>query len=182
MATKTKKRTAKRRPARTKATRKAKSRTAKRQSARPKASKRSLTSKTKPARKATSAQVRPGAIRPASAGAAREAERRRLLEEERALERDVDNEDEPSALSESQEFIPGVSEDSLAEELGEAAVESATSGDQAAENIRDEDVSEELGGPFVITPARREFARGTDPSNPPDAEPAPFPTATTQPK
>ena len=61
-------------------------------------------------------------------------------------------------------------------------MESATSGDQAAENIRDEDLSEEVGGPFVITPARREFARGTDQLNPEDAEPAPFPTATSQPK
>jgi hypothetical protein len=114
--------------------------------------------------------------------APRDAERKRLLQEERALERDVDNEEEPSAMTESPEYIPGVEDDSLAEELGEAAVESATSGDQAAENIRDEDLSEEEGGPFVITRARREFARGTDASNPEDAEPAAFPTATSRPK
>jgi hypothetical protein len=83
--------------------------------------------------------------------ASRDAERKRLLQEERALERDVDNDAEPSAFLESPEYIPGALKDSLAEELGEAAVESATSGDQAAENIRDEDLTEEEGGPFIIT-------------------------------
>jgi hypothetical protein len=142
-----------------------------------------------PTRKAGPAQPAGKAVRSAKKGrtaahgaGAREAERERLLQEERSLERDVENDEEPSALSESAEYIPGVAEDSLAEELGEAAVTSATSGDQAAENIRDEDLSEEEGGPFVITPARREFAPGTDESNPADAEPAPFPTATSRPK
>src|SRR5713226_8724453 len=63
-----------------------------------------------------------------------------------------------------------------AEELGEEFVESATSGEQAAQDIRDEEVPEESGGPFVETSGRSEFAHGTDASNPKDAEPAPFPT------
>jgi RNA polymerase primary sigma factor len=174
---------------RIKMAKKAKKRAEKRRPARAKASKATRAAKTKPARKTKAARTTAKTARPAKkartvagVAASRDAELKRLLREERALERDVDNEAEPSALSESPEYIPGVSEDSLAEELGEASVESATSGDQAAENIRDEDLSEEEGGPFVVTPARREFARGTDASNPEDAEPADFPTATRRPK
>jgi hypothetical protein len=81
-----------------------------------------------------------------------------------------------SALTDSPEYIPEAMEDSLARELGEATVASATTGDQADEAIRDEDVPEEVGGPFVTTTAREEFALGPDASNPIDAEPAPFPT------
>ena len=55
-------------------------------------------------------------------------------------------------------------------------MESATSGEQAAEDMRDEEVPEESGGPFVETTANSEFAYGTDASNPEDAERAPFPT------
>ena len=71
----------------------------------------------------------------------------------------------------------GEESDDLAEELGEAFVMTATSGEQADEDIRDEEVPEERGGPFVVTPAGREFARGTDESNPADAEPAALPTS-----
>ncbi len=67
-------------------------------------------------------------------------------------------------------------DDDLAEELGEEFVLTATSGEQAAEDLRNQDVPEELGGPFVETSARTEFAYGSDPSNPKDAEPAAFPT------
>ncbi len=109
--------------------------------------------------------------------AAKTAELRRLRQEERALEKDVENAPESSKLPESAEYIPQAMEDSLAEQLGEAAVESVTSGDQADENIRDEDLAEEEGGPFVQTSGRQEFASGTDASNPPDAEPAAVPTA-----
>ena len=55
-------------------------------------------------------------------------------------------------------------------------MQSATSGEQAAQDIRDEEVPEESGGPFVETSGRSEFAYGTDASNPKDAERAPFPT------
>lgn len=66
--------------------------------------------------------------------------------------------------------------DSVAEELGEGFVLSVTSGGQAVEEIRDEELPEEEGGPFVETSAWTEFARGTDASNPADAEPADLPT------
>jgi hypothetical protein len=75
-----------------------------------------------------------------------------------------------------EELIRGAADDDLAEELGEEFVESATSGEQAAEDMRDEEVPEESGGPFVETTANSEFAYGTDASNPEDAERAPFPT------
>ena len=84
-------------------------------------------------------------------------------------------------MGQSAEYIPGALDDDLAEEMGEAAVATATSGAQAAEDIRDEDLPEEEGGPFVTTSGRKEFARGTDASNPEDAEPADFPTANRRP-
>lgn len=68
-------------------------------------------------------------------------------------------------------------DDDLAEELGEEFLLSATSGEQAAQDVRNEDFLEEIGGPFVVTSARTEFGYGTDPSNPEDAEPEAFPTA-----
>ena len=115
---------------------------------------------------------------PAKAAASRaEAERKRLLREQRDLERDVENEPERSSMSDSPEYIPEAMEDALAEQLGEGSVGSAVSGDQEDENIRDEELAEEDGGPFVTTSARQELARGTDASNPEDAEPAAVPIA-----
>ena len=136
----------------------------------------------KVSRKKPAARKRKATAAKRAAAAGPDVERKRLVREERALERDVENEEERSELPASPEYIPGALEDPLAEELGEAALESATSGDQAAENIRDEDVDEEAGGPFVETSARKEFAWGADESNPEDAEPADFPTANARPK
>ena len=53
-------------------------------------------------------------------------------------------------------------DDSLAETLGRNFVSAVTSGEEAAEDIRDELTTEELGGPFVITRARDEFAADDD--------------------
>jgi hypothetical protein len=64
--------------------------------------------------------------------------------------------------------------DDLAEELGEEAVGKMTSGEDQGERLIDEQVEEELGGPFVKT-GGEEFARGTDGSNPLDATREPFP-------
>jgi hypothetical protein len=66
--------------------------------------------------------------------------------------------------------------DALAENFGEEFVASATSGENQEEDIFDAQVPEERGGPFVETTAGTEFAEGTDPSNPEDAEREPFPT------
>jgi hypothetical protein len=66
-------------------------------------------------------------------------------------------------------------DDELAKELGEEYVRSVTSGEHMADDIRDEEVPEEHGGPFVTTPAWVELAAGTDESNPEDAEVSPLP-------
>ncbi len=80
-------------------------------------------------------------------------------------------------------FVSDISErqrpldDDLAETLGEDFLSSATSGEEVSLEVFDEAVSEELGGPFITVPGEREFAPGTDESNPPGAERAAFPTA-----
>jgi hypothetical protein len=65
--------------------------------------------------------------------------------------------------------------DMLSEELGEEAVRTMTSAEDQSARLQEATVEEEIGGPFVITPARREFARGTDRSNPRKATREPFP-------
>jgi hypothetical protein len=65
--------------------------------------------------------------------------------------------------------------DDLAEELGEEAVETMTSGEDQSEHLTSQEVEEERGGPFVKTRASDEFARGTDRSNPRNATREPFP-------
>ena len=72
------------------------------------------------------------------------------------------------------------SKDDFAEELGEDFVGSATSGEEQTLEARDAVVDEESGGPFVTTPAKREFAEGLDASNPEDAEREPFPSVQSQ--
>jgi hypothetical protein len=73
-------------------------------------------------------------------------------------------------------FVRGTrSGDGLAEELGEEAVETMTSGEDDGGDTRDQFVDEEIGGPFVESSAKREFAEGNDASNPDDATREPFP-------
>jgi len=75
-------------------------------------------------------------------------------------------------------FLKGYmrSSDSLAERQGEEFVLSATSGQSEAERASAEEVvTEELGGPFVMTNGREEFARGADRSNPEGSTREPFP-------
>ncbi len=69
----------------------------------------------------------------------------------------------------------GRSNDALAEELGEAWVATATSGEDENEEVFNQDVPEDSGGPFVKTTAGQEFAYGTDASNPKRAKREPFP-------
>lgn len=63
--------------------------------------------------------------------------------------------------------------DSLAEELGEAFLESATSGEESER--RERILPEEEGGPFVRTHARQEFAYDFDESNIAEATREPLP-------
>ena len=69
----------------------------------------------------------------------------------------------------------GRAHDSLAEELGEEAVATMTSGEDQSDRLQDQEVEEERGGPFVTTRGRQEYALGTDKSNPGDATREPFP-------
>lgn len=73
-------------------------------------------------------------------------------------------------------FIVGPhSRDELAEELGEAFVEAATSGEEAEPNRHDRITEAEVGGPFIETSAGEEFASGTDESNIEEATREPLP-------
>jgi hypothetical protein len=65
-------------------------------------------------------------------------------------------------------------EDPLGEELGEAFVRHATSGDDEIEAL-DQPVPEETGGPWVTTSAEEEFADDYDESNLPGSTREPFP-------
>lgn len=68
------------------------------------------------------------------------------------------------------------SQDDRVEELGEEVVTEATSAEHEGEDVLDQQVPEERGGPFVETQANQEFAHGTDPSNPKSSKREPFPT------
>jgi hypothetical protein len=73
-------------------------------------------------------------------------------------------------------FVAGPrSKDDLVEELGEEFVTEATSAEHEGEDVLDQEVPEERGGPFVQTTGDQEFAHGTDPSNPKGASREPFP-------
>jgi hypothetical protein len=65
----------------------------------------------------------------------------------------------------------------LAEELGEEAVATMTTGEDESEDVTDQDVAEERGGPFVVTTARTEFADAIDESNRRNVEREQFPAA-----
>lgn len=69
----------------------------------------------------------------------------------------------------------GRSKDNLAEQMGEAWVETATSGEDENEEVFNQEVPEDDGGPFVGSTAGQEFADGTDASNPKGAKREPFP-------
>jgi len=68
------------------------------------------------------------------------------------------------------------SDDDLAEGLAEEVIGKATTGEDEGEEMAQQIVDEERGGPFVVTTGGTEFADGVDESNPADAEREPFPT------
>jgi len=77
---------------------------------------------------------------------------------------------------EGRAFLGGPrSPDAFAEALGEEFVQTATSGEDEAEDVFNQEVAEDAGGPFVETTGRTEFAHGTDASNIPGATREPFP-------
>ncbi|MEO8178082.1 MAG: hypothetical protein ABI895_04540 [Deltaproteobacteria bacterium] len=101
---------------------------------------------------------------------------RRLLAAARETHNDAQDAESSYAF-----LVNARSSDSLAEGLGEAFIESATSGQESATHRHDQITTEEDGGPFVITSALDEFAAGTDDSNTDDATREPFPTSSDAP-
>jgi hypothetical protein len=71
---------------------------------------------------------------------------------------------------------PARVEDDLAEELAEEFLTSATSAEESLPDALEGEVPEEVGGPFVPSSAKQEFAEGIDESNPRGARKEPFPT------
>lgn len=64
------------------------------------------------------------------------------------------HDDADAFIREDEAGKPG---DDLAEMLAEEFLENATSGESTDNDVHDELVSEEMGGPFVVTAARTEF-------------------------
>jgi hypothetical protein len=69
----------------------------------------------------------------------------------------------------------GRSSDNLAEAMGETWIETATSGEDENEDVFNQSVPEDEGGPFVTTTAGQEFAEGIDASNPKGSKREAFP-------
>ena len=73
-------------------------------------------------------------------------------------------------------FIRGrTTREELGEELGEAFLASATSGESSESGRLNRITDDEEGGPFITTGAEDEFADGVDESNIEDATREPFP-------
>jgi hypothetical protein len=85
--------------------------------------------------------------------------------------------DDGDAFFPDPEGGPARSRDELADTLAEEYLDSATSGEEAGERVRDQVVPEELGGPFLQSTADEELVDDVDPNNPPGAEAEPFPRA-----
>jgi hypothetical protein len=64
---------------------------------------------------------------------------------------------------------PANAPDDLAETLAEDFLQSATTGSDVDDEVLNQVVPEEIGGPFVETTANEEFAADIDESNPEDA-------------
>jgi hypothetical protein len=71
---------------------------------------------------------------------------------------------------------PATISDDLAESLAEGYLASATSAEEQGEERHEQQVEEELGGPFVPSTAGKEFADDVDESNPPGSRREAFPT------
>jgi hypothetical protein len=85
--------------------------------------------------------------------------------------------DRADAFIRDPEDGPAVVSDDLAESLAEEYLYAATSGEDMSDELLDQVVPEEIGGPFIETTAADEFASGTDASNPADAEREALPRA-----
>jgi hypothetical protein len=77
---------------------------------------------------------------------------------------------------------PARIKDDLAEGLAEGFLASATSAEDSLPETFENEVPEELGGPFVPSSGKQEFAKGTDASNPRGAKKEAFPTPNAVPR
>ena len=73
------------------------------------------------------------------------------------------------------------SSDDLAEALAESFVASATSGEETGEEVHEQHVTEEEGGPFVVTGGPSELPEDLTPL-PPAPRPAPLPRSRPAPR
>lgn len=128
-------------------------------------------SKAAPARKATEKSSRAVASKPAVA--MRRRDRAGHIDPKYA--RELIEKGEPREVDPSSFVERPRSRDDLVEQLGEEFVTDATGAEHRGEDVLDQNVPEELGGPFVESNAASEFAHGTDPSNPKSATKEPFP-------
>ncbi len=71
---------------------------------------------------------------------------------------------------------PAYTRDSLAENLAEQFLTSATSAEESGQEAFDREVPEESGGPFVRSTGAKEYARTSEAPNIPDADREPFPS------
>lgn len=95
---------------------------------------------------------------------------RELLEKARETKNDDHRPDADRA------FLRGPSSnEEISEELGEAFVEAATSGEESEPDRHERITLEENGGPFVETSGNEEYAVGTDESNIASATREPLP-------
>jgi hypothetical protein len=89
----------------------------------------------------------------------------------------------PNRSDAADAFVPDPGEgparvdDDLAESLAEEFIVAVTSAEEPGEDVRDEVLPEEMGGPFLEVPASDEFDGKPDASNPLDADREPFPRA-----
>ena len=72
---------------------------------------------------------------------------------------------------------PVVTDDDLAQTMGEELVQSATTGQDPDQDVLNATVPEEMGGPFVETSDYQELAFDADANNPPGTVPEALPTA-----
>jgi hypothetical protein len=82
--------------------------------------------------------------------------------------------DDANAFMPDPEGGPAHIPDDLAENLAEEFVDAVTGGD-GNDGSDDGAVTEEIGGPFIVTSAADEFAHDIDAANPADAEREPLP-------
>jgi hypothetical protein len=141
----------------------------------PAGAKKKTTQKKAPARKASARAAKPAAKKQARRASVRRRDGAghldpRYAADLRAKSKSGRPPEEPESFVERPR-----SRDDLVEELGEEVIAEATSAEHEGEDILDQEVPEERGGPFVETTGAEEFGHGIDASNPRGAKREPFP-------